>query len=40
MVNLLCADVELEMPPITTWFIGRRAVVGFLATRVLRGKDQ
>jgi RNA polymerase sigma-70 factor (ECF subfamily) len=40
LVNLLRADVELEMPPIPTWFTGRRAVVGFLASRVLRGKDQ
>jgi hypothetical protein len=36
LVNLLRADVELEMPPIPTWFTGRRAVVGFLASRVLR----
>jgi hypothetical protein len=39
-VDLLRADVELEMPPIPTWFTGRRAVVGFLANRVLRGPDQ
>jgi RNA polymerase sigma-70 factor (ECF subfamily) len=39
-VNLLRADVELEMPPIPTWFTGRAAVVGFLARRVLRGPDQ
>jgi RNA polymerase sigma-70 factor (TIGR02960 family) len=37
LVNLLRADVELEMPPTPTWFTGQRAVVGFLATRVLRG---
>ncbi|MFF2132891.1 RNA polymerase subunit sigma-70 [Streptomyces olivochromogenes] len=36
LVNLLRADVELEMPPIPTWFTGRPAVVGFLAARVLR----
>ncbi|MFI0447231.1 sigma-70 family RNA polymerase sigma factor [Actinomadura sp. 6N118] len=36
LVNLLRADVELEMPPIPTWFTGRDAVVGFLAGRVLR----
>ena len=36
LVNLLRADVELEMPPIPTWFSGRQAVVGFLASRVLR----
>jgi RNA polymerase sigma-70 factor (ECF subfamily) len=35
LVNLLRADVELEMPPIPTWFTGRRAVVAFLAGRVL-----
>jgi hypothetical protein len=36
LVKLLRADVELEMPPIPTWFTGRVAVVGFLAGRVLR----
>jgi RNA polymerase sigma-70 factor, ECF subfamily len=36
LVNLLRVDVEMEMPPIPTWFTGRDAVVGFLATRVLR----
>ncbi len=36
LVNLLRLDVELEMPPTPTWFTGRRAVVGFLADRVLR----
>ncbi|MFJ4189233.1 sigma-70 family RNA polymerase sigma factor [Kitasatospora sp. NPDC089509] len=36
LVSLLRADVELEMPPIPTWFTGRPAVVGFLAARVLR----
>jgi RNA polymerase sigma-70 factor (TIGR02960 family) len=36
LVNLLRADVELEMPPFPTWFTGQRAVVGFLASRVLR----
>lgn len=40
LVSLLRADVELEMPPIPTWFTGRRAVVGFLAARVLRRSDQ
>jgi RNA polymerase sigma-70 factor (ECF subfamily) len=40
LVNLLRADVELEMPPIPTWFTGRQAVVGFLGSRVLRRKDQ
>lgn len=37
LVELLRADVELEMPPIPTWFTGRQAVVGFLAARVLGG---
>jgi RNA polymerase sigma-70 factor (TIGR02960 family) len=40
LVSLLRADVELEMPPIPTWFTGRDAVVGFLAARVLRRRDQ
>ncbi|MGW4565502.1 RNA polymerase subunit sigma-70 [Streptomyces sp. NPDC004561] len=35
LVKLLRADVEMEMPPIPTWFTGRRAVIGFLAGRVL-----
>jgi RNA polymerase sigma-70 factor (TIGR02960 family) len=40
LVDLLRVDVELEMPPIPTWFTGRPAVVGFLATHVLRRRDQ
>lgn len=36
LVTLLRADVELEMPPMPTWFTGRDAVIGFLAKRVLR----
>jgi RNA polymerase sigma-70 factor (ECF subfamily) len=35
LVGLLRADVELEMPPVPTWFTGRNAVAGFLATRLL-----
>lgn len=35
LVKLLRAEVELEMPPIPTWFSGRAAVVGFLAGHVL-----
>jgi RNA polymerase sigma-70 factor (TIGR02960 family) len=35
LVGLLRADVELEMPPTATWFTGRDAVAGFLATRIL-----
>ena len=34
LVGLLRDDVELEMPPTPTWFAGRDAVVGFLATRL------
>jgi RNA polymerase sigma-70 factor (TIGR02960 family) len=36
LINLLRADAEMEMPPIATWLTGRRAVVGFLARKVLR----
>jgi RNA polymerase sigma-70 factor (TIGR02960 family) len=36
LVDLLRADVELEMPPALTWFTGRDAVAGFLADRALR----
>jgi RNA polymerase sigma-70 factor (TIGR02960 family) len=36
LVKPLRADVELEMPPIPTWFTGQRAVIGFLASQVLR----
>jgi RNA polymerase sigma-70 factor (ECF subfamily) len=35
LAALLRHDVELEMPPIPTWFAGRSAVVDFFATRVL-----
>lgn len=35
LVELLRADVEMEMPPVPTWFTGRGAVLGFLARRVL-----
>ena len=40
LVELLRVDVEMEMPPTPTWFTGRDAVVGFLATRVLRTAGQ
>ncbi len=40
LVDLLRADVELEMPPVPTWFTGRDAVVGFLGRRVLRRAGQ
>jgi RNA polymerase sigma-70 factor (TIGR02960 family) len=36
LVNLVRADVALEMPPQPVWFTGRDAVLGFLAARVLR----
>jgi RNA polymerase sigma-70 factor (TIGR02960 family) len=35
LAKLLRADVEMEMPPIPTWFTGERAVTGFLAARIL-----
>jgi RNA polymerase sigma-70 factor (ECF subfamily) len=37
LTALLRHDVELEMPPIPTWFTGRDAVVGFFAHRALAG---
>ncbi|SFH04363.1 RNA polymerase sigma-70 factor, ECF subfamily [Actinopolymorpha cephalotaxi] len=37
LVGLVRADVEMEMPPIPTWFTGRAAVIGFLSSRVLGG---
>ncbi|HEY7916651.1 MAG TPA: sigma-70 family RNA polymerase sigma factor [Acidimicrobiales bacterium] len=40
LVGLLRADVELEMPPTPTWFTGRDAVVGFIASRVLVSPDR
>jgi RNA polymerase sigma-70 factor (ECF subfamily) len=36
LASLLRHDVELEMPPIPTWFAGRAAVMEFFATRALR----
>jgi RNA polymerase sigma-70 factor, ECF subfamily len=35
LARLLRSDVELEMPPIPTWFAGRPAVLGFYAQRAL-----
>ncbi|HTY34050.1 sigma-70 family RNA polymerase sigma factor [Mycobacterium sp.] len=40
LAQLLRADVELEMPPIPTWFTGRAAVCAFLARVVLHTPDQ
>jgi RNA polymerase sigma-70 factor (ECF subfamily) len=36
LAALLRRDVQLEMPPIPTWFAGRDAVVEFFASRPLR----
>ncbi|MVU78161.1 sigma-70 family RNA polymerase sigma factor [Nocardia sp. ET3-3] len=35
LTTLLRADVELEMPPIPTWFTGRDAVCGFMGNMIL-----
>ncbi|MCU1657190.1 MAG: polymerase, sigma subunit, family [Pseudonocardiales bacterium] len=35
LAELLRKDVQLEMPPIPTWFAGRENVLGFLGRRVL-----
>ncbi|WP_284236140.1 RNA polymerase subunit sigma-70 [Mycobacterium antarcticum] len=40
LTELLRADVALEMPPLTTWFVGRDAVTGFLAARALGGPGE
>jgi RNA polymerase sigma-70 factor (ECF subfamily) len=40
LADLLRADVELEMPPVPTWFTGRGAVSDFLARVVLRVPGQ
>jgi RNA polymerase sigma-70 factor (ECF subfamily) len=40
LAQLLRTDVELEMPPIPTWFTGRDAVCEFLARVVLQAPDQ
>ncbi|HVV11781.1 sigma-70 family RNA polymerase sigma factor [Amycolatopsis sp.] len=40
LAELLRADVELEMPPVPTWFTGRDAVSEFLARVVLRAPGQ
>ena len=36
LAALLRHDVQLQMPPVPTWFAGRDAVVGFFAARPLR----
>ncbi len=40
LAELLRTDVELEMPPIPTWFVGRDAVCEFLGRVVLHTPDQ
>ncbi|HWS91446.1 MAG TPA: sigma-70 family RNA polymerase sigma factor [Mycobacterium sp.] len=40
LAELLRTDVELEMPPIPTWFTGRDAVCEFLGRVVLHTPDQ
>jgi RNA polymerase sigma-70 factor, ECF subfamily len=37
LAELLTADVALEMPPVRTWFAGRRAVAGFFAAQPFVG---
>jgi RNA polymerase sigma-70 factor (ECF subfamily) len=39
LVKLLRVDVEMEMPPIPTWYTGRDAVVGFLARYVMHAGE-
>ncbi len=40
LATLLRADVDLEMPPIPTWFTGRKAVCAFMRRVVLHTPDQ
>ncbi|TPG34380.1 sigma factor-like helix-turn-helix DNA-binding protein [Mycolicibacterium hodleri] len=40
LTDLLRADVALEMPPLTTWFVGRDAVTAFLAARAFGGPGE
>jgi RNA polymerase sigma-70 factor (ECF subfamily) len=40
LARLLRLDVELEMPPIPTWFAGRQAVLDFFATRALTDRTR
>jgi uncharacterized protein (TIGR03086 family) len=37
LAELLAEDVALEMPPLLTWFVGRQAVVRFVAGSLLAG---
>jgi RNA polymerase sigma-70 factor, ECF subfamily len=40
VAELLREDVELEMPPLLTWFTGRRAVVRVVAAHLLTGPGE
>jgi RNA polymerase sigma-70 factor (ECF subfamily) len=40
LARLLREDVELEMPPIATWFRGRSDVMAFFAGRVFNGRSR
>jgi RNA polymerase sigma-70 factor (ECF subfamily) len=33
--RMLLADASLEMPPLSTWFFGRAAIIGFWRSRIL-----
>ena len=35
--RMLLADASLEMPPLSTWFSGRAAIIGFWKSRILTG---
>jgi RNA polymerase sigma-70 factor (ECF subfamily) len=35
--RILLADAVLEMPPLSTWFSGRAAIIGFWKSRILTG---
>jgi RNA polymerase sigma-70 factor, ECF subfamily len=35
--RMLLADASLEMPPLTTWFSGRAAIIGFWKSLILTG---
>jgi RNA polymerase sigma-70 factor (ECF subfamily) len=35
--RLLLADASLEMPPLSTWFSGRAAIIGFWKSQILTG---
>jgi RNA polymerase sigma-70 factor (ECF subfamily) len=35
--RMLLADASLEMPPLSTWFFGRAAIIGFWRSQILTG---